>query len=178
MNSFITVLLIGISLSMDAFSLALIYGTFGLNKKNSILLSIIVGLFHFFMPLVGFFIGNIITKYFGVSMRYFISIIFIIIGIEMIISNFKNEDVGFLDSVVSYFLFGFSVSIDSFTTGIGIKYICSNYYYVSFAFMLCSGFFTYLGFVIGNKINLKYGNISCVFGAFILFMFALYYIIS
>ena len=66
MNIFFVVLLIGVSLSMDAFSLALIYGTYGLSRRNEIILSIIVGLFHFFMPLVGLFFwdANLSVFYF------------------------------------------------------------------------------------------------------------------
>ena len=60
MNVLFTCILIGISLSMDAFSLALLYGTYGLAKNEEITLSIIVGLFHFFMPLIGLFFGNMI----------------------------------------------------------------------------------------------------------------------
>ena len=40
----ILVVLMAISLSMDAFSLSIAYGTLGLNKKNNISLSIIVGI--------------------------------------------------------------------------------------------------------------------------------------
>ena len=36
MNIFLTLVLIGISLSMDAFSLSLIYGTYSLSKKEYI----------------------------------------------------------------------------------------------------------------------------------------------
>ena len=37
MNIFLTIILIGISLSMDAFSLALIYGTYSLDRKSKLL---------------------------------------------------------------------------------------------------------------------------------------------
>lgn len=178
MNTFFSVLLIGISLSMDAFSLALIYGTYGINKKNEILLALIVGLFHFFMPLSGYLVGSFVSIILSSSMNYFVSIIFFIIAIEMIISSFSNKDIKILNNLLSYILFGLSVSIDSFTTGIGFDYICSNYYFVSFIFMLCSGGLTYIGLVIGNRINLKFGNISCLIGSVILFMFAIYYLIS
>lgn len=47
---------------MDAFSLALIYGTQGITKKHKILLSLIVGIYHFIMPLIGVAIGTVITK--------------------------------------------------------------------------------------------------------------------
>lgn len=47
MNSFFMTLAVGISLSMDAFSLSIIYGMQGISKKNEIILSIVVGMFHF-----------------------------------------------------------------------------------------------------------------------------------
>ena len=49
MNLFL-LFIIAISLSMDAFSLSLAYGTLDINKKEIITLSIIVGIYHFFMP--------------------------------------------------------------------------------------------------------------------------------
>ncbi len=180
MNIFFTVLLIGISLAMDAFSLALIYGMQGLSKKNEIILSIIVGLFHFFMPIFGMFIGNIIINYFKINFNYLISIIFIIIGLEMIISNIRNKDrdINLLNGIIDFLLFGFSVSVDSFTTGIGIDLICGNYIFVSIVFMICSSFFTYIGLLIGNRVNFKYGNVSTIFGGIILLLIAIYYIIN
>lgn len=40
-------ILIGISLSMDAFSLSMIYGTLNLERKSIVFLSFLVGVFHF-----------------------------------------------------------------------------------------------------------------------------------
>ena len=54
------VFLMAVSLSMDAFSLALVYGTLGMSKKYKIFLSIIVGMYHFVMPLLGMFLGEVI----------------------------------------------------------------------------------------------------------------------
>ena len=74
MDIFFTIVLIGISLSMDAFSLALVYGTYSLVKKDILLLSVIVGLFHFFNNLQRFYyiviILSIYNKYFK---KYFFS---------------------------------------------------------------------------------------------------------
>ena len=58
----ITIILIAISLSMDAFSLALIYGTQGIPKKHKLLLATIVGLYHLIMPLIGLTIGKYIEN--------------------------------------------------------------------------------------------------------------------
>ena len=62
MNTLLTIIIIGISLSMDAFSLSLIYGTLGMKEKDKIILSLIVGSYHFIMPLLGLLIGSVVVK--------------------------------------------------------------------------------------------------------------------
>ena len=54
--------LIGISLSMDAFSLSLVYGLNKITKKDKLLLSIIVAIYHFIMPIIGFIFSNILIR--------------------------------------------------------------------------------------------------------------------
>ena len=76
MNVIITTIIVGVSLSMDAFSLALAYGTYGLKNKEKIILSIIVGCFHFFMPLIGLVLGNLIFSYFVFNLRFVVSLTF------------------------------------------------------------------------------------------------------
>ena len=76
MNTFLTTLIIGISLSMDAFSLSLAYGMEPLNKKSKLLLSTIVGIYHFIMPIIGRFLGLLIISYlpFNINILVFIII--------------------------------------------------------------------------------------------------------
>jgi hypothetical protein len=74
----LSLILIGIGLSMDAFSLALCYGVLNLEKAKIRLLSLIVGSFHFFMPLFGMLLGNILEHYIMLDMRYAVFIIFMI----------------------------------------------------------------------------------------------------
>ena len=50
--SIIMVIVIAVSLSMDAFSLSLAYGTLNLEKSQIRLLSLIVRLYHFFMQML------------------------------------------------------------------------------------------------------------------------------
>ena len=168
MNIFFACFLVGVSLSMDAFSLALIYGTYGINKKNMLLLASIVGLFHFFMPLFGLGIGSVINTFLNFDIGIVVPIIFGIIGVEMIISSIKNEDVNVLVSLVGFFLFGLSVSIDSFTTGIGLSVISNNYIGIACLFMIVSLSFTYIGLRIGNRLNNSFGKYSTICGGILL----------
>ena len=70
------ILMIAVSLSMDAFSLSLAYGTLGITKKEISKLSFIVGLYHFFMPILGMKFGNYITSFIHLGTEMTIFIIF------------------------------------------------------------------------------------------------------
>lgn len=117
----ISLLIIGISLSMDAFSLALCYGILDIDVFKKKVLALTVGFFHFFMPLLGMKLGNIVEHYVFIDMNYAVFIIFMFLGLEMILSAIKKDtNIIFLNGV-GIMLFAFTVSIDSFSAGIGIK---------------------------------------------------------
>ena len=175
MNTLLTTILIGIGLSMDAFSLSFSYGTLNINKKDRVILVSLVGLFHFFMPILGLFIGNIILKYIIIDLDILLAIIISLIGIEMIISSIKKEDNTMLLSLLSFILFAFSVSIDSFSVGIGLKGINNNYLQVSIIFSLCSFIFTYVGLILGTKLNDLVVRYAKTIGGIILIGLGVYY---
>ena len=160
---------------MDAFSLALIYGTQAISKKGKILLSIIVGLYHFIMPLIGLSIGLFVTNKIIINTNILVGII-LLIAIEMIISSFKEKEEEFLLSIPGYLLFGLSVSIDSLTTGIGFPAITDKYVISALIFSVTSLIFTFLGLNLGNILNKKYGKISTIIGGSILLVIGLLYI--
>lgn len=174
----LTVVIIAISLSMDAFSLALIYGTQNISNKHKLLLALIVGIYHFIMPLLGLLLGEYIDKRIILSSDLLVGIILFLIAIQMIVSSFKDEDEkSFNLSITSYLVFGLSVSIDSFTTGIGLPSINRNYLIVSLIFSFTSFLFTYMGVNLGNVLNRRYGKISTLVGGSILLIIALSYLL-
>ena len=104
-NAILTTILVGISLSMDAFSLSLIYGTLNITTKNKVLISSIVGIYHFIMPLLGLSIGSFLIKYLTLfNLNFLVAIIFIIIGIELIISNYKDKKIVPLENIISFLI--------------------------------------------------------------------------
>lgn len=177
MSVFLVTVLIGISLSMDAFSLALLYGTIGMDRKSKIVLAIVVGVFHFFMPLIGEGIGSSISHTFSGSMRLITLVIFCLIGVQML--GFGNRDsddrVRVLNSWYAYLLFGFSVSIDSLTVGLGISSINNNFFVVSLIFCFCSFLFTFLGLNLGNFLSDRFGGIATKIGGGLLILLGIFY---
>ena len=162
---------------MDAFSLALIYGLQKINKKEKIILSLIVGILHFIMPLIGYNISNLLSKYILIDLNIMTAIIFLTIGIEMIISNNKKKENTLLINILGFLIFGVSVSIDSLTTGLGLDAINKNHLQVSFVFLITSSLFTYIGLALGNILNKEYGTYSTIFGGIVLIILAINYII-
>ena len=172
MSSFLTILIIGISLSMDAFSLALIYGIQGMTKNEKIYLSLTVGIYHFIMPLIGLIFGTILSNINLISIDIVAMLILIYIGIDLIISNSKKEE-RLEISKIGFLIFGLSVSIDSLTVGIGLKAITNNFFLSSITFSLTSLIFTYLGLSIGNIIGSKIGSYSKILGGIVLIIIAI-----
>lgn len=175
--SLIMCFIIAISLSMDTFSLSIIYGTLGMNKKEILSLSTLVGIFHFFMPLLGNCIGELILKHLPIESSTFAGIIFFVIAFQMVVSLFKNEEVKRITSFSSFLLFAFTVSIDSFSVGIGLNAILLNHFLATTIFMIVSFTFTFLGLYMGKKLKNYFGKIATLLGSVILFILSIYYIL-
>lgn len=174
----ILIFIIAVSLSMDAFSLSLAYGTISLSKKEINLLSIIVGIYHFFMPILGMLIGKFVFDILEINENIIVLIIFSFIGINMIIESFKKEEKVKKMKTLEMVLFGLAVSIDSFSVGIGIKSISNNFIMCSIIFSITSFIFTYLGLVLGNKLTQLIGKISTLIGGITLIILGIIYVIK
>ena len=171
------ILIIAVSLSMDAFSLSLAYGTLNPEKQYIEKLSIIVSIYHFIMPLLGLTIGNILLKIIPLDPNIIVFIVLTFIGIEMIIDSFKKEDNVHLMTLKEMILFGLAVSLDSFSVGVGLETLTNNYIISVSMFSLSSFIFTYIGLTIGKKINNLIGPISTIIGGLILIIIGITYII-
>lgn len=174
----ILIFIIAISLSMDAFSLSLAYGTISMSKKEINLLSIIVGIYHFFMPILGMLIGKFVFNVMHISSDLIVLIIFSFIGINMIIESFKKEETAKKMKISEMILFGLAVSIDSFSVGIGINSISNNFILCSSIFSVTSFIFTYIGSKLGNKLNQLIGKISTLIGGVTLIILGIIYAIK
>lgn len=174
--SFLLVLLIAVSLSMDAFSLSLAYGTLNLNKKDIIKLAIIVGVYHFLMPLIGMLIGDYLISFLPVNTDFIVFAILSIIGVQMIIETFKEEKKVETMNFIQLLIFGLAVSIDSFSVGIGLKMIDSSFILTALTFSLSSFIFTWLGLILGKKINLLIGKVSTTIGGIVLIIIGFIYL--
>ena len=171
-------IIVAISLSMDAFSLSLAYGTINLDRKQNFYLSVIVGIYHFVMPLIGLYIGNIILSLVPISPNIIVFIILLFIGVEMLIESSKKDEKVKKLNILEMFTFGFAVSIDSFSVGIGLQAFEINPIICTILFSLISFLFTYFGLNLGKRINEIIGKLSTILGGIILIIIGLIYLTS
>ena len=60
--SILEIILIGLSLSMDAFSISIIMGLRNNMWNKGFISSLFFGIFQFIMPILGFYLGNILSE--------------------------------------------------------------------------------------------------------------------
>lgn len=176
MQEMITIFIIAIALSMDTFSLSLGVGTTNINTKKIFVFSLIVGIMHFLMPLIGVTIGNKIIELFTINANFLLGIILIYLGTSMFIDLFKKEEKINNFNLFNMFLFALGVSIDSFSTGLGLSAIASNLWLSFFIFSIVSFSFTFMGLIIGKYANKLLGIYATIFGIIILIIIGFYHI--
>lgn len=178
MSNFFAVLIIAVSLSMDTFSLSLAYGMLDLEKNIITKLSVTVGLFHFFMPLIGNCLGEFILKLIPFNSKLIIGIVFLSLSIQLLFSLFKNESITPINGILSILTFALSVSIDSFTVGIGLNAVSNHHILSSLTFMVVSFAFTFTGLKMGKKLNNLIGKKAQILGIFLLLVLSIKYILE
>ena len=177
MHEILEIVVIAVALSMDTLSVSLSLGTVDIEMKKGVLLSTIVGIMHFIMPLLGVFIGNYILKLLPFDHDFFLGIIFLILAFKMIYELFIENKESINMNILGMLLFSLSVSFDSFTTGIGLLAITNKILLSTIIFMIISYLFTLFGILIGKYVNHKIGKLSSIFGIIILIIMSLYLII-
>ncbi len=170
------ILLTALSLSMDAFSLAIIYGTKKTSELKKIILSILVGVNHFFLPIIGKIIGHGVFSNKYINPGIVTMIVFSIIGLEMLISEEDETKVTKL-GIIEMIVFAISVSVDSFIVGVAYHQN-SRILLSSTIFMIFSSFLTFFGLKIGNRIGCKIGNMAKKIGGGLLIMIGLYSLLT
>ncbi len=166
----IELIVLSFSLSMDSFATSLCKGIEFNNNlyKSSITTSIWFSIFQTIMPVLGYYLGNIISmKLFSVA--YYISFFILsFLGISMIR---EKDDVVQLNDSLGFkimFLLSVSISMDAFSVGISYALLNLNIILSSILNFSITFITTYIGCILGSKIGSKYSSISKTIGGIIL----------
>ena len=174
----LSVLLIGVSLSMDAFAISVTNGLTlkNFNVRHALLMGLYFGGFQFLMPLIGCLLGSTVSGYVSAFGPYISFGLLAFIGGKMVLDNIKpgcpegeDDDEGMLTlSHRRLFVMAVATSIDALAVG------------VSFAFMEiklipsciligCTTFvISFLGAMLGSRIPGISGRRAGILGGAVL----------
>ena len=177
MTNFFQVLIISVALSMDTFSLCLGLGTYNPTSKSKLKLSIIVGSMHFLMPLIGIFLGSKMISFFTLNSNVFLGCILLFISFNILIDITRQKEIEpFAFSFFNMLIFAFGVSIDAFSTGLGLTGITQNKLIAMLIFSVVSFLFTYLGLQLGTFAYKKLEKKASILGFLLLFVIGILHI--
>ena len=174
-------LLVAVSLSMDAFAVAVCkgLGMIKINYKRGLLIALFFGVFQALMPLIGWILGVQFEEYI-VSFDHWIAFILLgFIGGKMIVEAFekeKEEECGCDKfSVGELFVLAIATSIDALAVGITFALIAPSIGIVGAVSLIGVITFTlsFVGVVIGNKFGSKYKKWAELAGGIILCLMGL-----
>lgn len=165
----IEIFLIGVSLAMDAFTISVCKGIRNNSFKTGITVTSFFSVFQFIMPIIGFYIGNILSDKIINYQSYFSSILLIIIGILMI----KEDKINELDNKLNYkelILLSIATSIDALVIGISFSFIKNNIFISSTIIGITTFIICNIGYYLGSLLNKKFHQYANIIGGITLIL--------
>jgi manganese efflux pump family protein len=170
----LALMLMALALGMDSFSIGLGMGMFKLRLRQIFIIGITVGIFHIWMPLLGMIAGRFLSDQFGTFATYAGGILLLVLGIQMFISGIRGEEETMLAPVgLGLLLFSLSVSLDSFSVGLSLGIYGARTMVAILLFGICATILTWLGLVLGRKVQAFVGKYSEFLGGSILIAFGI-----
>ncbi|HOV14277.1 MAG TPA: manganese efflux pump MntP family protein [Spirochaetota bacterium] len=161
---YISVILIAIGLSMDAFAVSMSSGCImkKLRVKMALRISLFFGFFQALMPIIGYLAGSGLKIYIEKFDHWVAFIILLIIGIKMLFEAFaieksetEDEKKPNYESLFILFSLAIATSIDALAVGITFSLLNANIF-ISAGII---GFITFMLSFIGVFFGCKFGNI-------------------
>ena len=170
----ISTFLIAVALAMDAFSVSMTKGFTQKHLTNSqiIYYGLFFGGFQFFMPILGFFCGNVIASIVESLASIIGFILLLAIGLNMIRESISSDDEEITDhfSFKEVTLLAIATSIDAFAVGITIALIKDPILISSVIIGIVAFIFSVVGVFIGRKLGNYVGDKFQILGGVILIL--------
>lgn len=154
----ITILLIAISLSMDAFAVAVSNGIciHNFSSENAFKQGIYFGLFQFLMPLLGYFLGSSVKNYIEAIDHFIAFGLLSLIGINMIIESIKSKNEIICENTEAMtnktlIIQAIATSIDALAVGISFAVLETNIIISCSIIGIVAFTFSFFGGILGKK---------------------------
>jgi len=171
------IIIIAIGLAMDAFavSLGVAASRGNMSFRPTFRLSFHFGLFQFFMPIIGWFIGYEIVDYLKINIWIAFGLL-LFVGIRMIISGYKDEPVEKrrdLTKGMSLVILSIATSIDALAIGFSLAMLKLDIWYPSVIIGIITAMLSLIAIYLGKKLNTQFGKYMEVIGGIILILISI-----
>ena len=171
--SFLSVFLIAIGLSMDAFAVAVCKGLKmrQIDYAKTLLIALFFGGFQALMPLIGWFLGVKFQKHIVAFDHWIAFLLLAFIGGKMIYESFKPDDDEANDdfSISELLILSIATSIDALAVGIAFAMLEDvNILYSVSVIGLITFILSVIGVAVGNRFGTVYKNKAELTGGIIL----------
>lgn len=175
----VSLMMIAIGLSMDAFAVACVNGLCTVEEKYNYALK--VGLYFGFFQGMMTIIGYLSTFYFKshfASIDHWVAFVLLAgIGLHMIWQAYHQKeiscDIRNVDSHRSLIAFSIATSIDALAVGISLAILQVNITVISSVIAVTTFVMSFIGVVIGKQYGYRLGNKTDYIGGFILILIGL-----
>ena len=169
------IILISISLAMDAFSVSI---SKGLNIKNnifkiSLIIALFFSIFQMLMPILGYYLGNIFSNYILKFNNIIASILLLVIGFNMLKDSYHSNLLNTKISIKELIGLSIATSIDAFSIGITFSLFKINILNTIIVIGIITFILSFLGTLIGKIIGNKFEKISEIIGGIVLILMGL-----
>ena len=168
--SLFELVVISISLAMDAFTVSMMYGISmpkGNIKKQSFI-AFYFGFFQALMPFLGYHLGCVFSKKIQAYDHYIAFIFLMIVGINMLKDAFSEEETNYNFKLLDLTILAFATSIDALAVGITFAFLEVNIWISATMIGLVTFVTSIIGVKIGNKFGDKYERKAETVGGLIL----------
>ena len=177
--SFIELLLIALSLAMDAFSVSISKGltTKRFSWRMALACGLWFGVFQGLMPVIGYFLGAQFQHLINRFAHWVAFGLLFLIGVNMIREavwgNKKEEKAQEVVGLKSMFLLAVATSIDAFAVGVSFACIQVNLWLSVAVIGVTTFLLSVLGVRIGNAVGAKFEKSAGIIGGIILILIGL-----
>lgn len=169
---YLTLIFLAVALGTDAFSLCVGIGLAGVTRKQILLISMTVLLFHIFMPLAGWFAGGYAGSLLGRAAAVAGSLLLVYLGVRMIrdawLNNGKAAPWAADFKLWGLLLLGTSVSIDALSVGFTLGIHRVNLLLTAGIIGLVAGLMAVAGLIFGRFLGRWIGAKAQLAGGLVL----------
>ena len=170
---FISVLLIGIGLAMDAFSVSVSDGIILKSPKpqQAAKIALFFGGFQFLMPCIGFLLGSAFARYIESFDHWIAFVLLVFIGGKMIFEAIKkdeDEDIKNPLSSSTLLILAVATSIDALAVGVTFATVSVPIIWAAAIIGVVTFFISATGVYIGSRCGNLFGNKAEIIGGLVL----------